>query len=60
MFIHAESVVTALLGVGVVEDPAPAKSLVLSPAGVGSSASSLLSVRRDGAGGKMCLCRREV
>lgn len=55
-------VVTALLGVcvGVVEDPAPAKSHVLSPAGVGSSARSLLSVRRDGAGGKMCLCCREV
>lgn len=55
-------VVTALLdvGVGVVEDPAPAESLVLSPAGAGSSARSLLSVRRDGAGGKMCLCCREV
>lgn len=55
-------VVTALLdvGVGVVEDPAPAESLVLSPAGAGSSARFLLSVRRGGAGGKMCLCCREV
>lgn len=53
-------VVTALLdvGVGVVADPAPAKSLFLSPAGAGSSARSLLSVRRDGAGGRMCLCGR--
>lgn len=40
-------VVTALLGVGVIEDPAPAKSLVLSPAGFESSAMSLLSVRRE-------------
>lgn len=44
-------VVAALLdvGVGVVDDPAPAKSLVLSPAGAGTSARSLLSVRREGA-----------
>lgn len=42
-------VVIALLGVGVgvIEDPAPAKSFVLSPAGFGSSARSLLSVRRE-------------
>lgn len=54
--------VTALLdvGVGVVEDPAPARSLVLSPAGAGSSARPLLSARRVGAGGKMCLCCGKV
>lgn len=47
-------------GVGVAERPAPAESLALSPAGAGSSARSLLSVRRDGAGGKTCLCCSEV
>lgn len=47
-------VVTELqdVGVGVAEGPAPAKSLVLSPGGAVSSARSLLSVRRDEAGGK--------
>lgn len=40
---------TADVGVGVVDDPAPAKSLVLSSAGVESSARSLLSVRKEGA-----------
>lgn len=48
------------VGVGVAEGPAPAKSLALSPAGSGSPARSLLSVRRDGTGGKKCLCCREI
>lgn len=45
-------VVTELLDVGVAEGPAPAKSPALSPAEAGSSARSLLSVRRDGTGAK--------
>lgn len=48
------------VGIGVAEGPASAKSLILSSAGAGSPARSLLSARRNRAGGKMCLCCIEV